>query len=195
MRIGINLASRPYEDAGRFLKQWVPILATLGAVSIVLVVLAFLRFKEVRDLDRQIAEKREQIAALEKERQAADAFLARPENSGTRDQAQFLNGVFRKKQFSWTQVFSDLERLMPSGVQVVSIKPELDTETGEWVVSMTVATSRRDNAIELVRKLEDSEHFRQPLIQSESERVEGENRVQVQIAANYVPDAPGRSVR
>jgi type IV pilus assembly protein PilN len=194
MRIGINLASRRYEDAGRFFKQWVPALVGLAFVTLVLVGLALAHYNELRGLDREIAQKREQIAQLEKERSEAEAFLARPENSGTRDQAQFLNDLFKKKSFSWTQVLSELERMMPAGVQVVSIKPELDQASGKLKVAMTVATPRRDNAIELIRKLEDSEHFQTPLIQSESERAEGENRVQVLISADYVPTLP-RSVK
>jgi type IV pilus assembly protein PilN len=188
MRIGINLASRPYEDAGHFYRQWLPALAGLGVLTLVLVGLALSRFNEIRGIDAEINKKREEIAKIVEERSQAEAFLARPENSGTRDQARFLNDLFHRKAFSWTQVLSDLERIMPAGVQVQSIKPQLDETTGELTVQMTVATSRRDNAIELIRKLEDSEHFHNPLITSEKEGSQGDTSVQVLITATYVPD-------
>ena len=60
-----------------------------------------------------IAQREEQIAARDQEKTKAEGILNLPENRSTRDRSQFLNELFRRKAFSWTRVFEDLERVMP----------------------------------------------------------------------------------
>src|SRR6267378_913364 len=42
--------------------------------------------------------------------------------------AQFLNGLFAWKSFSRTAVMMDLEKVLPTGVQVTSIEPQISKE-------------------------------------------------------------------
>ena len=55
---------------------------------------------------------------------------------------------------------------MPDGVQVVSIKPEINQQ-GQLQFILTVATDRREDAIELTRHMEASPRFFQPAIRAE----------------------------
>jgi type IV pilus assembly protein PilN len=102
-----------------------------------------------------------------------------------------LNQLFKRKSFSWTQVLADLETLMPRGVQVVSIKPDLNPE-GELQFTMDVASARRDAVIELVRRMESSAQFQQAQIRAENHQSADENILVMEVVANYV--APGRKV-
>jgi Tfp pilus assembly protein PilN len=76
-----------------------------------------------------------------------------------------LNTAFQLKSFSWTQVLSDLEQLVPPGVQVMSIKPKL--LENQLQVDMEVATDQRPSVIELVRRMESSPLFLSASIVSE----------------------------
>ena len=189
MRLNINLASQPYEDARQFYLQWLPLLIGLLALALALGGKAAVAFAESRKIDREINEKEAQIERLNRERQQAEATLAKPENSGTRDRAEFLNAVFRQKAFSWTQVLMDLEKLMPSGLQVVSIKPQLNAQQ-QLEATIMVASERRDATIEFIRRLEMSPRFANPQLKSESRRDEqgGGNRTVAEISVRYIPD-------
>jgi type IV pilus assembly protein PilN len=129
-------------------------------------------YRDSRTADRQIAKIDQRLSELERQRQEAGATLARPENSGTRDTAQFLNTAFQLKSFSWTQVLSDLEHLVPPGVQIVSIKPKL-LENGQLQCEMEVATNQRPSVIELVRRMESSPLFLSATIVSEKNTDKG----------------------
>lgn len=166
MRYRINLATRPYEDAGEFYRKWIPILVILAVLTLGLSAKVITVFRDSRRADREIAAIDDRLAQLEKQRSQAGATLALPENSGTRDAAEYLNDVFRLKRFSWTKVMSDLERLVPTGVQVTSIKPELQGDN--LTFDMEVGTTQRDRVIELVRRMEASAQFARADIVSET---------------------------
>jgi type IV pilus assembly protein PilN len=182
MRFNINLASLPYEDAGQFYRRWIPILLVLAVLTLGLTAKAISVYRESRKTDREIAKIDQRLSELDKQRQQASATLARPENSGTRDTAQFLNTAFQLKSFSWTQVLSDLEQLVPQGVQVVSIKPKL-LENGQLQCEMQVVANQRPNVIELVRRMETSPRFLSATIVSEKNTDKG---LVADIQATYV---------
>ena len=187
MRLNINLASRPYEDAKRFYMVWLPGVLALAVVTTLLLHLAYRHYADSRSVQQQLTEKRKEVDRLDKERSEAEATLNLPENSGTRDQAQFLNSLFARKAFSWTKVLADLETIMPSGVQVVSIKPAVNID-GQLEFNLTVATDRREDAIELVRRMESSPRFVQSEMVSEKVRKEAkEGKLSVEIVSQYLP--------
>jgi type IV pilus assembly protein PilN len=193
MRIGINLASRPYEDERRFHMQWVPILALLAIAACVLVGFAVVRFRQVRSIGREIAQVQQKLNDLEKIRSTAQTTLDQPENRGTRDQAQFLNQLFVRKAFSWTEVLSDLEKLMPGRAQVTSIRPDI-TKDNQIIFRLKVVSPNRDAVNDLVRNMETSDHFRQTQIVSErakeAQRNGGQSGVEFEISSVYVPSKP-----
>ena len=192
MQLNINLASRPYEDVRRFYSLWIPLLLVLMGLTVFLSMKAFGSFQEWRSTENAIAREQAKIDSLDAERRKAAELLAQPENSGTRDHSRFLNAVFARKAFSWTQVMTDLEKLLPNGVQVVSIKPELNRE-GQLQFSVVVSTDRRDAAVELVRRMENAERFQSALIRSESRKDDSQGlALNFEIGALYVPERPAR---
>jgi Tfp pilus assembly protein PilN len=195
MRLDINLATRPYEDARQFWLRWGSGLAVLGVVTLILVFTALSGWYNAR-LDRQkINDLRSKIAERDKERIDAEAVLNRPENRAIRDRSQYLNMLITRKAFSWTRAFEDLERVMPSRLHLVSIKPELN-EDNQLALKMIVAGDSRDQALELVKRMEESQTFRQTEIASESQTAQaGGDSVKFEISALYVPVHEPRSAR
>jgi type IV pilus assembly protein PilN len=132
--------------------------------------------REINKIDNRLAD-------IDKQRRDAEAMLAQPQNSGTRDTAQYLNDAFKLKSFSWTQVLSDLEKLVPNGVQVVSIKPVL--VDGQVQVAMEVSSTERTRALEMVRRMEASPRF--PEVQITTERTTEQGTLNAAIQALYAP--------
>jgi type IV pilus assembly protein PilN len=73
--------------------------------------------------------------------------------------------VFARKSFSWTAVMMDLEKVLPVGVQVTSIEPNI-TKEGDVNIRLRVSGDR-ERAVLLVRNLETSQRFLSPRLSSE----------------------------
>ena len=191
MRLDINLATRPYEDAREFWARWGLGVGLLGVLTLVLVTLAAHGWVKAGRDRQSIGSLEQQIADRDRERAQAQAFLELDINRSTRDQSQFLNGLIQRKAFSWTRVFEDLERVMPASLHVVALKPELNDQN-QLELEMKVAGDNRAGAVELVHRMEGSKHFQgTQLVQEDSSEVGA--GVAATIVAVYVPDAADRS--
>ncbi len=193
MRVDINLATQPYEDARRFWFRWGGALVALAIVTLGLVYFTLLGWVTAAKDKGLIAQNLHQIADRDGEKAAAQALMDLAQNSVTRDRSQFLNGLFYRKSFSWTQVFEELERVMPPRVHVVSIQPEF-APGNELAIKLVVAGDSHDRALELVRKMEESQHFQQTQIdqetaESSSGATAGDN-IKFNISALYVAGNP-----
>jgi type IV pilus assembly protein PilN len=189
MRIDINLASRPYEDSRQFWTYWGTGLALLALVTALLVFLAVTGFIRAGRDRQQISKLKSEIAAYDSEKAQAEGVLNQPQNRLMREQSHFLNQLFERKAFSWTRVFEDLEQVMPAHLHVVSIHPDAsNAETVE--LKLVVGGDSQQQALDLVRKMENSRHFKQTRINSErAAQQQGANtdRVQFEIEAAYTP--------
>jgi len=189
MRLDINLASQPYEDARQFWMRWGTAVGAAGVLTLVLLTLTVTGWMNARRDHAAIAEKKAMIADRDRVRAEAEEFLNRPENRTTRDQSQFLNELIDRKAFSWTRVLENLEKVMPPRVHLMSINPGLD-EDNQLALKMTIAGNSRDRAIELVQRMEDSRRFAQTNILSERpvQSTNGDT-IQFDIASIYIPEA------
>ena len=193
MRLDINLATYPYEDSRRFWFRWGGALAMLGILTAGLLYTTAKEWTFARK-DHVIRDRYlQQIAGRDKEVADAKAMMDLPQNRSTRDRSQFLNGLFYRKAFSWTEVFEELERVMPPRVHVVSITPELST-SNELAIKLVVAGDSHDRALELVRKMEESQRFRQTQIVTETAESGGTGNnaadtIKFDISALYLPAA------
>jgi type IV pilus assembly protein PilN len=187
MRLNINLASMPYEDIRRITFRWVTGLIVLLALTVGVCFYALTTWRESRDVNRQISTLKQEIRTLDAEKQAGLALLNRPDNRTTAQQSNDLNQLLARKAFSWTRVFMDLERLMPPGLHVVSVAPEL-TKSNQLLVRMKVGGTSRDRAIELVRRMEDSPTFKQAQVLSEAQpnTADGGDAIEFEITSMYI---------
>ena len=193
MRLDINLATRPYEDAREFWSRWGIGVGALGVVTLVLLTLAVHGWVKAGQDRLSIRQLQQQIAEKDNERAQAQALLEQDINRSTRDQSQFLNGLIQRKAFSWTRVFEDLEKVMPSSLHVVALKPEL-TDQNQLELEMKVAADSRAGAIDLVHRMEGSKHFQgAQLVQEQSAETGG--GIAATIVAVYVPDSAVRSTK
>ncbi len=166
MRITINLATRPFIELR-------PLFARLRLAMGGLAVLAVLLLFGLHLLNQQAAVAaakmdalKRQTAQYEQERRENEARMHQPINMSVLERSEFLNNLFAQKSFSWTAVMMDLERVLPDGVQVTSIDPQI---TKEGLVQIRLRVSGdRDRAVQLVRNLEGSQRFLSPRLSNES---------------------------
>ena len=194
MRLDINLATRPYEDAREFWVRWGLGVGLLGVLTLALLGWTVQGWTKAGRDRHDIAQLQEQIAERDHERAKAQAFLDLAANRSTRDQSQFLNGLIQRKAFSWTRVFEDLERVIPPNLHVVSLRPELN-EQNQMQLDMKVACETRAAAVELVQRMEGSKHFQGAQLVEEGQASESGAGVAASVVSIYVPDATDRSGR
>ncbi len=186
MRLNINLATRPYEDVRKFVAKWGLLTLALAALTALLVLVAVRNWRDSRTINAQIADLHQKMDTLEKDRASAIATLNQPENKVVAERSGFLNEAIQRKSLSWTRIFMDLERMMPQGLHVVSVKPEFgrDNRLG---VHLLVGGNSHEKAIELVRRMEESSTFKQAKLLSESMTTGTGDPVQFEITATYTP--------
>jgi type IV pilus assembly protein PilN len=196
MRISVNLANRPFVELR-------PLFARLRLAMVVLALLAIGLGFALRSLNAKAAVARARMDALkaetqryQNERQVNEARMHQPQNMAVLERSRFLNGLFAWKSFSWTAVMMDLEKVLPTGVQVTSIEPQI-TKEGDVNIRLRVSGDR-DRAVQLVRNLETSQRFLSPRLSSEQAQTQESNRstnapvtvpgaVQFEILSGYNP--------
>ncbi|HEX4038898.1 MAG TPA: fimbrial assembly protein [Acidobacteriaceae bacterium] len=197
MKIAINLASQPYVELRPLynrLRIWILILLLTGGA------LWFLYRNERIQADEasaRVTNVENHVSNLEQLQQKYQTMMQQPKDAAILRQSDFLNGLFRRKAFSWTATMTDLETVLPSGVEVLSIDPIVATD-GHVTIRLRV-TGQRDRALDLIRNLERSRHFAAPRLTSESlatgpagtqpglQNVSTGNDVNFDILADYRP--------
>jgi Tfp pilus assembly protein PilN len=167
MRININLASQKYEDAGEFYARWGTALGLVLIVTLGLLFLSWHYYQLTAGARKRIDQLHERIAHLDEQRAHGEAVLNRPENQDVRDQSRFWNDVIDQKSFSWTRLLSDLEKIMPKRAYLESVQPAITTDK-RLQLRLMIAGEKIDDAVDLVKKMEHSEHFRGTYIGAET---------------------------
>ena len=157
MKVRLNLATHPLETHRRFLAA-----AGLGGTlaGLALVVLSW-HVYGVRKADQEFRAKMDQVQRkmvdLHQQRQALEQFFGRPENKNLHDRSVYLNSLIDQRSFNWTQMFMDLEKLLPGGVRVVNISPKL--EKGRVSVKVVIGTTNDESKLKFLKALESSKEF------------------------------------
>ena len=209
MRISINLATRPFVELRPLFLRLRIVMALLVAVAIAFGLWAHTTQQRLNVASAQMDSLRSQTDAAQQERMHNEARMRQGPNAAVLDRAHFLDRLFLEKSFSWTAVMMDLENVLPVGVQVTSIEPQV-TAGGDVIIRLRVS-GQRDRAVELVRNLEHSRRFLQPRLSGEASQAKetvaqrgglrqpqanvptGPPGVEFDILANYNPLPEGES--
>lgn len=167
MRLNINLASRKYEDVRQFFLRWGVTLASLAVLTALLATLAGFSYVRSDKSGKEIKDLQQKVAASEKRRDQLMAMDSSPQNRDVTEQKNFWNQEIRKRNLSWTQLFNDLQKIMPSRAYLNSVQPEL-TRDNRLNLRIVIAAEKRDDARELQTRMEDSARFLGPKIVSET---------------------------
>ena len=157
MRVRLNLATKPLETHRRFLAASGVVAAIAGIAFLGLGWHVYsVRKANAEFRARQDAIQREMVA-LDAQRRDLQRFFALPENAQVHDRAVFINNFIDARSFNWTQMFMDLEHILPSGVRIVSIEPQ--QAKGHVDLKLKVGAASQDAQVKFLRALEDSHEF------------------------------------
>ena len=166
MKITLNLASQPYVDVHSILKRLRILMAILIVLAVPLWLLLRAEQQKALSATARVHLVDDNVQHLQQQQQSYQELMRQPQNAAVLTQSDFLNSLFRRKAFSWTATMTDLETVLPTGVQVLSIDPEVDRD-GKVTIRLRVSGAR-DRAVELVKNLEKSRHFASPRLAGEA---------------------------
>jgi hypothetical protein len=197
MRLNINLATQKYEDVRQFYVRWSTAIAVSALLLLVLIGFAWRNFNKSSQSGQRIKQLQAEIADLQKKRAAAEAISNLPENHDVTEQKNYWNRQINRRQLSWTQLFNDLQRIMPARAFLSSVHPEV-TPDNRLKLTLIVMGDTHENGLELEKKMEKSERFRSPQITAETMQKQAKTEAQLykfDIVTYYSPAAaqPARS--
>jgi type IV pilus assembly protein PilN len=166
MKISVNLATRPFVELRPLFAR---LRLAMGVLALVAIGLGFglhALNRRASAAQAQMDDLKSKTLAFQKEKQSNEARMRQPQNRGVLERSQFLNAVFAQKSFSWTAVMMDLEKVLPVGVQVTSLEPQI-AKDGSVSIRLRVSGDR-DRAVQLVRNLEKSQRFVAPRLANEA---------------------------
>jgi type IV pilus assembly protein PilN len=184
MRITINLATRPYVQLDRVFRQLRLAIVVLAVTAAALLLWLHSRSASARAQQAELEAIQSRTAALNAERIRNEARLRQPANAAVLRQIDFLNALYGRKSFSWTAVLMDLEEVLPAGLQVTSIDPQI-ASTGQVSIRMRVS-GPREKSVQLIRNLEGSHRFLSPRLVGETQQAREKSGAGVQMAAAYL---------
>jgi type IV pilus assembly protein PilN len=142
-------------------RRFLTLYGTLMSLAAILFVVLGWHANSVRKTDAAFRVERERLAAqinaLTDQRQQLDHFFMQPENAKLHGRAMFVNSIIDAQSFNWTQMFMDLEHILPGGVRVMSIEPK--QVGGQAAVRLTVGATNEDAKRDFLNALEKSDVF------------------------------------
>jgi len=184
MHVRLNLATRPLVSHRRFLAG----TAILGALGIILFLGLSWRFytlrKEQEDLRTRTSKIEREWNAVNQQRGDLEKYFHQQEAAGFQDHAKFVVGVLEARSINWTQMFMDLEHILPPGVHVVHIQPKLDK--GIVSVYFVVGAANQEAELKLLRAFEGSTSFSHVQLLSEKAATQpGSDPLTIEFVAQY----------
>ncbi|MCS7026070.1 MAG: hypothetical protein NZV14_14800 [Bryobacteraceae bacterium] len=184
MRLTINLATEPFRRERPYLvAAWA--LGSLLTVTLgVFTYLALLTDDLTREARAEVQKAEQLVRSLAAEQARLEAVLRQPENSEVIERSIFLNQLLLRKSISWTRMFSDLEKVIPHSVRIISIRPQVTPENQVYL-EMVVGAQSSEPVVEMLMRLESSPQFGATQVNSMLPPSQTEPLYRYRVSVNY----------
>lgn len=184
MKIPINLAREPFRHNRQML------VGSAFAALVLIVTLAFLVAQAIT-VRRQAQETQavlnrvnRQLADTRREQAQLDTRMHQPLNEVALDRIVLLNEIIKLKSTSWTRIFSDLGKVLPPNVRILSIRPAINSRD-EVFLDMQVAADAPEQIIGFILKLEGSDVFGSTTVSVITPPSQTDNFYRYRLSVNY----------
>src|SRR5258707_5094742 len=189
MKVRLNLATNPLQTHRKFLA----VSGLIGAFAVIVFLALAWHVYSVRKSNEALRVRadavRQEMLGLMRQRDELENFFKEDRNAKLNERSTFLNSLIDEESLNWTQMFMDLEKIMPTGVRLMSIEPA--HEKGQVLVKFQVGAISDEAKLKFLRALEKSPAFRDVKVEHEtrSDPQEGTgdlDHLHVQLTALYV---------
>jgi Tfp pilus assembly protein PilN len=186
MSAKLNLASHPFRN--RALPWTVTALITIVSF-LALIYIAQSTFRTNAKLvttQRENEELKKETDSLAKQQKAIETALT-PEQ---KKDLKYTHALVDRKQFSWSQLFTDLETSLPNGVRVTRIQVKEVRMQGDRPAAdldLVVASKTYINVTDMIQEMASQGIFSPALVAQNPQRGKGETGSEYELAVHYVP--------
>lgn len=182
MSAPLNLASRPFRN-----ERLPALLLGLGLAALAGVTIQHVLVIR-RLLPSRTSALHQEVAALDAEaarlRSEADSLRRPPPDPATVKRWADVKGLVDRRAFSWTDLFARLEDVLPPGVRLLSIAP--DVREGAVRLQIEAVARSTEDALEFLRTLQQRPEFADANVLGMGEDEDG---VGVSYSMSFVPSA------
>jgi Tfp pilus assembly protein PilN len=189
MIIRNNLASSPLHNYSLYLIGCLILAAVTVAFTIFNINNLADWFSESGRLQARISEQKKRLSDLQTQGKQLQQRIDRIKTPQFVKQTDFFNTAIKKRTFSWTRLFDQLEQALPDNVRMISIFPSISGD--DISISMEVAGRSLNDMVEWVRVLENSSIYSDVVFRSE--RHDEDGLLHSQISLRYWPDPARRA--
>ncbi len=157
MKVRLNIATKPLETHRRFLAGSGLAAAVAGIVFLWLGWHVYAVRKSDAQLRARLSAMLEEMVRLQTQRKELEQYFSQKEVASLHDRATFLNSILDSRSFNWTQMFMDLDHILPNGVRAVSVKPK--QVSGPAEIKLTVGATNDEARLSFLHALEESKQF------------------------------------
>lgn len=190
LRYHLNLATHPFVNYRKYYLLGLLLLA-LGSIVTTYSVNSYLKLRdENRALVQDLSSHQKELGQLTEREVKLKEQLEQPRTLDELDRITFYNTLIQQRTFPWTQLFQDLESVIPYNTQVTQIRQRAGP--GGVTVEMVFMGQAVGDAVKFLRNLSESGKFRNILVNQEgnfkeaaTHRVSGE--VEVLLRMDYQP--------
>ena len=189
MNVRLNLATNPLQTHRKFLAVSGLLGVLAGIVYLALVGHVYSVRKSNEALRVRADRVRKEMVGLMRQRDELENFFKEEQNAKLSERSTFLNSLIDEQSLNWTQMFMDLEKILPTGVRLVSIEPGHDK--GQVLVKLQVGAISDEAKLKFFRALENSPAFKDfreiNEKYSDQQQAGGDlDRLQIQLTVVYV---------
>jgi type IV pilus assembly protein PilN len=159
MKVRLNIATSPLQTHRKFLAGSTLIAGVAGIVFIGLGWHVYSVRKSNEALRARTATLRQEMIGLMRQRDDLENFFKEEQNARLSERSTFLNSLIDEQSLNWTQMFMDMEKIMPTGVRLISIEPT--HEKGQVKVKLQIGAINDEAKLKFMRALENSPAFRE----------------------------------
>jgi len=140
--------------------------------------------KNIRDAEKKA---REEKGSLTNALTALGTKLDRPVTKEKLAEIDFLNNLIIRKHFSWTQVFANLEGVIPDNVHLSTVAPEIFKD--KVTLHMEIICKSISDESEFIRRLQASPVFQDVIVAREERKgTAGNSDLGVDLTVSYYPE-------
>jgi Tfp pilus assembly protein PilN len=188
---GINLASQPFRRERAENAAYVAACGALAFSLLVMISLIVHARGQAAHLRSEIDAENRELHRLQRQDAQFSSVLSRPQNADVFARSVFLNELIARRSVSWTRVFEDLGKVMPSnmrlmGIRLPQVAAEQSTEVNHIELEMTVGTDRPEAVIELLRHLQQSPLFGAAQVMSQNPPTQNDPLFKYRLNVAYV---------
>ena len=184
--VQISLASEPFRSDRPFHLAALAATILLSGLLVVQVLFGLIERDLRVQLSLDIDKTSQQLRTIAAEQAKLDETLRQPANSEALDYAVFLNGALLRKGISWTQIFSDLDQVMPHDVRLIQVRPQVNLDN-QILLDMYVGAQTPEPVIGMLMKLEGSPLFGATTLNNWLPPSQSDPLFRYRVSVNYAP--------